>query len=225
MSDDVVSALHSVLAQGERWEHLVRYDPIDRVRTRLHCAGYESWLLTWLPGQATTWHAHRGGGGAFAVVRGELTEQMSPYPSAIDLDSPDAIPSQVVVVPATRYVSFPERHLHRVFNGGSEPVISLHVIRLPPERRHSEEQRRRADESHGAAALEAGSPGLPAHDDDDDDDEPLLTPGEVAAYFRVHPKTITRWAESGRLNSVRTLGNHRRFRASEVRALRREHLE
>ncbi|OFE16299.1 excisionase [Humibacillus sp. DSM 29435] len=53
-------------------------------------------------------------------------------------------------------------------------------------------------------------------------DEQLLTPGEVAAYFRVHPKTITRWAESGRLTSVRTLGNHRRFLASEVRALRRD---
>lgn len=49
--------------------------------------------------------------------------------------------------------------------------------------------------------------------------EQLLTPGEVAALFRVDPKTVTRWAQAGRLSSVRTLGGHRRFRADEVYAL------
>jgi len=47
----------------------------------------------------------------------------------------------------------------------------------------------------------------------------LLTPGEVAALFRVDPKTVTRWAASGRIGSIRTPGGHRRFRESEVRAL------
>ena len=51
------------------------------------------------------------------------------------------------------------------------------------------------------------------------DYDPLLTPGEVAALFRVDPKTVTRWAQDGRLSSVRTLGGHRRFRAAEVHAL------
>jgi excisionase family DNA binding protein len=46
----------------------------------------------------------------------------------------------------------------------------------------------------------------------------LLTPGEVAAMFRVDPKTVTRWAKAGKLNAIRTLGGHRRFRESEVRA-------
>jgi excisionase family DNA binding protein len=49
--------------------------------------------------------------------------------------------------------------------------------------------------------------------------EPLLTPAEVAALFRVDPKTVTRWAKSGKLSAIRTLGGHRRFRESEVRAL------
>jgi excisionase family DNA binding protein len=48
---------------------------------------------------------------------------------------------------------------------------------------------------------------------------PLLTPAEVAAAFRVDPKTVTRWAKSGKLNSIRTLGGHRRFLATEVRAM------
>lgn len=47
----------------------------------------------------------------------------------------------------------------------------------------------------------------------------LLTPGEVAALFRVDPKTVTRWAQAGKLSSIRTLGGHRRFLESEVRSL------
>jgi excisionase family DNA binding protein len=47
--------------------------------------------------------------------------------------------------------------------------------------------------------------------------EQLLTPAEVAAMFRVNPKTVTRWARSGKLTAIRTLGGHRRFRASEIR--------
>jgi excisionase family DNA binding protein len=49
------------------------------------------------------------------------------------------------------------------------------------------------------------------------DKEPLLTPSEVAAMFRVNPKTVTRWARSGKISTIRTLGGHRRYRASEVR--------
>jgi excisionase family DNA binding protein len=50
----------------------------------------------------------------------------------------------------------------------------------------------------------------------------LLTPGEVASLFRVDPKTVTRWAAAGRINSIRTPGGHRRFRESEIRALLRQ---
>ena len=49
------------------------------------------------------------------------------------------------------------------------------------------------------------------------DDEALLTPSEVAAMFRVNPKTVTRWARAGKISAIRTLGGHRRFRASEIR--------
>ena len=49
--------------------------------------------------------------------------------------------------------------------------------------------------------------------------EALLTPAEVATMFRVDPKTVTRWAKSGKLTSIRTLGGHRRYRELEVRAL------
>ncbi len=55
-----------------------------------------------------------------------------------------------------------------------------------------------------------------AHDDLDAP-EALLTPSEVAQLFRVNPKTVTRWARAGKISAIRTLGGHRRFRASEIR--------
>lgn len=59
-------------------------------------------------------------------------------------------------------------------------------------------------------------------------DEDLLTPSEVAAIFRVDPKTVTRWASAKppRISSIRTPGGHRRFRWSEVqRALEAQSAE
>lgn len=53
------------------------------------------------------------------------------------------------------------------------------------------------------------------------DAEPLLTPAEVSALYKVDVKTCTRWAVAGKLHSIRTLGNHRRFYANEVYALLR----
>jgi excisionase family DNA binding protein len=47
-------------------------------------------------------------------------------------------------------------------------------------------------------------------------DDKLLTPAEVARIFRVNPKTVTRWARSGKISAVRTLGGHRRYYRSEI---------
>lgn len=53
--------------------------------------------------------------------------------------------------------------------------------------------------------------------DEQEQPDTLLTPAEVAALFRVNPKTVTRWARAGKITAIRTLGGHRRFRASEIR--------
>ncbi len=57
----------------------------------------------------------------------------------------------------------------------------------------------------------------PTHMADQLQADALLTPAEVAALFRVNPKTVTRWARAGKITAIRTLGGHRRFRASEIR--------
>ena len=47
----------------------------------------------------------------------------------------------------------------------------------------------------------------------------LLLAWEVAAMFRVDPKTVGRWAQAGRIPCIRTLGGHRRYYLSDVMAL------
>jgi len=60
---------------------------------------------------------------------------------------------------------------------------------------------------------------MAGNDNGNGNGERLLTPAEVAALFRVDPKTVTRWAKSGKLSSIRTLGGHRRYWENEVRRL------
>ena len=46
--------------------------------------------------------------------------------------------------------------------------------------------------------------------------ETLMTPSEVAQLFRVDAKTVSRWAQAGKLPFIRTLGGHRRYPREEV---------
>jgi excisionase family DNA binding protein len=50
-------------------------------------------------------------------------------------------------------------------------------------------------------------------------EERLLPPGEVAKLFGVDTRTLRLWALSGKIGARRTLGGHRRYKESEVRAL------
>jgi excisionase family DNA binding protein len=47
----------------------------------------------------------------------------------------------------------------------------------------------------------------------------LLKPCELARLLRVDPKTVSRWAQAGRIPSIRTPGGHARFRRSDVDAI------
>ena len=50
-------------------------------------------------------------------------------------------------------------------------------------------------------------------------EQTLLTRDEVAALFRVHPRTVLEWVRRGRLVSTRTPGGRHRYKESDVRAL------
>lgn len=47
----------------------------------------------------------------------------------------------------------------------------------------------------------------------------LLTPGEVAALFRVDRSTVLRWAKAGKIGFTTTMGGHRRYHRAEISAL------
>lgn len=49
----------------------------------------------------------------------------------------------------------------------------------------------------------------------------LMTRTEVARILRVHPATVTRWADAGHLRALRTPGGNRRFYAADVQAILR----
>lgn len=50
-------------------------------------------------------------------------------------------------------------------------------------------------------------------------EEKYLLAAQVARLLHVSPKTVSRWAGEGKLPYSRTLGGHRRFQASAIRAL------
>jgi len=47
----------------------------------------------------------------------------------------------------------------------------------------------------------------------------LISPIEAAALLSVDPKTVSRWATTGKIDSVRTPGGHRRFVRAEILAI------
>lgn len=49
-----------------------------------------------------------------------------------------------------------------------------------------------------------------------------LRTSEVAGLLHVSPKTVSRWAQEGKLPFLRTLGGHRRYPDNEIRALAEE---
>lgn len=49
-----------------------------------------------------------------------------------------------------------------------------------------------------------------------DVDDEYLAPGDVARLLCVSARTVSRWADQGRIPHVVTVGGHRRFRRSDV---------
>jgi excisionase family DNA binding protein len=73
------------------------------------------------------------------------------------------------------------------------------------------------DPDPGGGAGQRGTAEMMMPGEESAEDDRLLTPSEVAEMFRVNPKTVTRWARTGRLQAIKTIGGHRRYRLSEVR--------
>ena len=122
-------------AAADQWLHLVEYRATSRwthllpitdaagvLDASLHAelADAQVWLLSWLPEQGTPLHDHGTSAGAFAVVRGTLTERVVVAGrTGVRESADDLLPGRV------RH--FGPHYVHQVVNPGTDPAVSVHV--------------------------------------------------------------------------------------------------
>jgi rhodanese-related sulfurtransferase/predicted metal-dependent enzyme (double-stranded beta helix superfamily) len=98
----------------ETWIERVRLTTDQRWYERLYSgAGYDVWVISWLPGQSTGFHDHGGSCGAYCVVSGVLEDRRPGEGSR--------------VVGAGQVEAFGPAQIHDVRNASSAPAISLHA--------------------------------------------------------------------------------------------------
>ena len=133
---DGPAALAAALAAAsDRWLDRIRYRPGSRwtqlldaadaaalLHPDLHrdLAGVQIWVLSWLPGQGTPLHDHGRSAGAFAVVRGALTEQ-------VVSTGPAGVHTLRARLGVGRLRRFGAHYVHSVTNEDAEPAVSVHV--------------------------------------------------------------------------------------------------
>ena len=125
----------ALAAASDRWLDLVRYRPQSRWTRLLQQAdaaallhpdlhrdlvGVQIWVLSWLPGQGTPLHDHGRSGGAFAVVRGALTERVVGT-------GPAGVHESSTWLGVGRLRQFGAHYVHQVRNEDTEPAVSVHV--------------------------------------------------------------------------------------------------
>jgi len=108
---------------GSRWTGLLpTSDAAAVVDPALHpeLADAQIWLLSWLTDQGTPLHDHGTSGGAFAVVRGNLTERVVGA-------ARNGIHESQLELTAGRIRHFGPHYVHQVTNVHAEPAVSVHV--------------------------------------------------------------------------------------------------
>jgi predicted metal-dependent enzyme (double-stranded beta helix superfamily) len=125
----------ALVAVAPRWLDLVEYRPASRWTRLLPTAEAavlldpsqhadlgvaQIWLLSWLPEQGTPLHDHGTSAGAFAVVRGTLTEGVfTAGRKRVRESTDDLTPGRV------RH--FGPHYVHQVTNTQAQPAVSVHV--------------------------------------------------------------------------------------------------
>jgi hypothetical protein len=118
--------VRAIAAQPGQWRPVVQFRAGRRWYCRLGpeepAAGYEVWLLSWLPGQQTGFHDHGDAVGAFAVADGQLRESTARAGHS-------EVRSRVLSPAAVR--CFGAAYLHDVRNDSAAPAVSVHAYSPP----------------------------------------------------------------------------------------------
>jgi Cysteine dioxygenase type I len=106
------------------WISRVRLSAEGRWYARIHDgAGYEVWLISWLPGQETGFHDHGSSVGAFAIAWGALEEHL-PGPE-------EHLPGKTAVIGSGQVRAFGPRFVHNVRNASGSLAVSVHAYSPP----------------------------------------------------------------------------------------------
>ncbi|HKB30745.1 MAG TPA: cysteine dioxygenase family protein [Streptosporangiaceae bacterium] len=113
----LAETVRTVAAHPQEWISRVRLHAEGRWYARIHAAdGYDIWLISWLPGQATGFHDHGGSAGAFALAWGVLEEHRVGTSAHIAAGQAREIAPDIV---------------HDVRNTSSAPAVSVHAYSPP----------------------------------------------------------------------------------------------
>jgi mannose-6-phosphate isomerase-like protein (cupin superfamily) len=114
-----------IVADPERWRHLVRHDPERRSYGLLwDDDDVNAWVLCWSEDHDTGFHDHDVSAAAIAVLEGHVREDR------LRLDGT----AREVVYGAGSSFTVPPDAIHRVLHAGSGPAVTIHAY-SPPLRR------------------------------------------------------------------------------------------
>jgi predicted metal-dependent enzyme (double-stranded beta helix superfamily) len=119
---ELLDVVRRLAAAPERWSHLVRHDPRQRLYEELRRdADLAVWLICWMDDHDTGFHDHDLSSGAVAVVQGTVAEDrlvLGGRPVTRTFASGDAF-------------DFSAADIHRVRHTGAAPAVTIHAYSPP----------------------------------------------------------------------------------------------
>ncbi len=134
--ESLADALRAALSRSGEWlraEHRIG-DPTAYMRHLLYTdpdGDFVMTAITWLPGQRSPVHAHQVWC-AFGVAEGQLTEERFALPVGDAAPAPTG--TSTLPTGAVAGLDLDGRMAHRVSNGDTRTLVSLHLYGVPGER-------------------------------------------------------------------------------------------
>ncbi len=111
-----------LVAETERWEHLVRHDADTRVYELIwQDEETNAWLICWSEDQDTGFHDHDESAAAIHVLEGRVREDRLRL----------LAPPETRVSAAGETFTVPPSAIHRVLHAGPGPAVTIHAYSPP----------------------------------------------------------------------------------------------